>query len=393
MRFVTIPFFMALASISMFVPAPAARATQAQTAPTRVVGSVTAINGQSVTVKPDTGAPVTLSVSDTAHILETQPGAKTLAGATPIALSGIAIGDRILAAVHPSADGSGLTATTIIAMKQAAVAERQQAEEADWQHRGVGGLVKTVDTAAGTVTIASGARILTVHATLKTIVRRYSPNSIKFSDAQPSTLDQIHPGDQLRARGDRSTDGSNITADEIIAGSFRNIAGTVLSLDLAANTVTVRDLATKKPVVILVSAESQMHKLPEQMAQYLAMRLKHSGETQAAEHPAGETDAGSPDHTGDHAGGRQSAAGQRGGDLSQMLQRTPPVQLSELHKGDAVMIVATQGTPDAATAVTLVAGVEPILTASPSASQSMFSASWNVGGGGADAGAGEAGAP
>ena len=394
MRFVTIPLSIALASISVFVPASPAHATQAQTAPTRVVGSVTAVNGQSVTIKPDTGAPVTLSVSGTARILETQPGAKTLAGAMPIPLSGIAVGDRILAAVHPSADGSGLTATTLIAMKQAAVAERQQAEEADWQHRGVGGLVKTVDTATGTVTIASGARILTIHATPKTAVRRYSPDSIKFSDAQPSTLDQIHPGDQLRARGDRSTDGGNITADEIIAGSFRNIAGTVLSLDPAANTVTVRDLATKKPVVILVTVESQMHKLPEQMAQYLATRLKHPGEGQAAEHPAGETGAGSPDHAGDHGGGRQSAPGQRGGDLSQMLQRTPPVQLSELHKGDAVMIVATQGTPDAATAVTLLAGVEPLLTASPSASQSMFSASWNVGGGGGeDAGAGEAGTP
>ena len=48
------------------------------------------------------------------------------------------------------------------------------------------------------------------------------------------------------------------------------------------------------------------------------------------------------------------------------------------------MVVATQGTPDAATAVTLLAGVEPILTAS--ATQNMFSASWNLGGGGDSAG-------
>lgn len=52
------------------------------------------------------------------------------------------------------------------------------------------------------------------------------------------------------------------------------------------------------------------------------------------------------------------------------------------------MIVATQGTPEAATAVTLIAGVEPILTAPSSASQSMFSASWNLGGGGASEAAG-----
>ena len=395
MRFGTIPLSIALVSTGVFVsarPAHAARAqtqAQPQAAPVRIVGSVTAIDGQSVTVKPDTGASVTFTVNDSARILETQPGAKTLAGATPIQLSGISVGDRVLAAVRPAADGSAMTASTLVAMKQADLARHQQAEEADWQRRGVGGLVKTVDAATGTVTIASGARVLTIHATPKTIVRRYSPDSIKFAEAQPSALPQIQPGDQLRARGDRSADGSNMTADEIVAGTFRNIAGTVLSIDPAANTVTVRDLATKKPVIIHVTADSQMHKLPEQMAQSLAMRLKHSGNGQAEAHPASETGAASSDHSGDHAGWRQSGGGQRGGDLSQMLQHTPSVQLSELHKGDAVMIVATAGTPDAATAVTLLAGVEPILTASPSASQSLFSASWNVGGG--DAGAGEEG--
>jgi Cu/Ag efflux protein CusF len=387
MRFSTIPLSLALASIGALAPAHVAQA-QKQAAPTRIVGSVTAVSGQSITIKPDTGASVTITVSDAARILETQPGAKTLAGATPIQLSGIAIGDRVLAAVSPGTDGSTLTATTLIAMKQAAVAEHQQAEEADWQRRGVGGLVKSIDATAGTVTIASGARILTIHATPKTIVRRYSADSIKFTDTQPSTLAQIQPGDQLRARGDRSADGTTVTADEIVAGTFRNIAGTVLSIDSAANTVTVKDLATKKPVIIRVTAESQMHKLPEQMAQALAMRLKRSGDGQAEAHPASETGT----TPAGHAGWQQSGGGQRSGDLSQMLQRTPPVQLSELHKGDAVMIVATQGTPDSATAVTLLAGVEPILTASPAASQSMFSASWNVGGG-ADAATGEEGTP
>jgi hypothetical protein len=346
---------------------------------------VTAINGQSLTVQPDKGAPVTLTVSSSARILETQPGAKTLAGATPIQLSGVAVGDRVLAAVHPSADGSAMTATTVIAMKQAAIAQRQQAEEADWQRRGVGGLVKSVDAASGTITIASGPRVLTIHATPKTAVRRYSADSIKFSDTQPSTLAEIHPGDQLRARGEHSADDSEVTADEIVAGTFRNIAGVVLAVDPSANTVTVRDLATKKPVVIHIAPESQMHKLPEQMAQYLATSLKRSSQSRSEQaHPQEQTD---------HAGAQQSGGSQRGGDLSRMLQRTPPLQLSELHKGNAVMIVATEGTPGSATAVTLLAGVEPILTASPSASQSMFSASWNVGGGGGEESAGDAGTP
>jgi hypothetical protein len=391
MRFSTIPLYLSLAATT--IPVIAQTQPQTQPAATRVVGSVTAINGSSFTVKPDTGAPVSFTVSDSARILETEPGAKTLAGATPIQLSGIAVGDRILAVVRASADGSALTATTVVAMKQADLAQHQQAEQADWQHRGVGGLVKSVDASAGTVAIASGARSLTIHATPKTIVRRYSPDSINFADAQASTLAQIQPGDQLRARGDRSADGSEVTADEIVSGRFRNIAGTVVSTNPAANTVTVTDLATKKPVTIHVTADSQMHKLPEQMAQFLAMRLKRqsgqpegSGGAASGAPASGYQNRGQGGGAGGQNGGGQYAGGggQRGGgDLSQMLQRTPPVQIADLHKGDAVMIVATQGTPDSATAVTLLAGVEPLLTASPSASQSMFSASWNVGGGGA----------
>jgi hypothetical protein len=386
MRFRNIPLVLALASGAIALAQQAA--PQAQTAPTRIVGTVTAVNGESVAVQPDTGAPVTLTVTEGARVLETQPGAKTLAGATPIHLADITVGDRILAAVRTSADGLGLTASTLIAMKQSAVTEHQKAEEADWQRRGVGGLVKSVDAADATITIASGTRTLTVHVIPKAVVRRYSPDSIKFSDTTPSTLSQIQPGDQLRARGDRSADGSEVTADEIVAGSFRNIAGTVVSADPTANIVIVTDLATKKPVTIRVTADSQMHKLPEQMAQSLAMRLKRSGpgqpQDQTQSHPASQAGGASSDH----ATWRQSGGSQRSGEIAQMLQGAPTVQIADLHKGDAVMVVATQGTPGTATAVTLLAGVEPILTATPAGSQSVFSASWNLGGGG-DTGGGE----
>jgi hypothetical protein len=46
------------------------------------------------------------------------------------------------------------------------------------------------------------------------------------------------------------------------------------------------------------------------------------------------------------------------------------------------MIVATEGASDTATAITLLAGVEPMLQASTKASQSLFSSSWSLGGGG-----------
>jgi len=352
-------------------------AAQAPAAASRLVGSITAINGKTLTIKPDSGASTTVTVSDAARILRTE-SVKDLKSATPIQITDLSVGDRVLMLVHPTADGSVPIATAVVAMKQSDIAQQQKAEQADWQRRGVGGIVRSVDASAGTLTIAVGTRTVTVHATPKTIVRRYSPGSVKFSDAKPSTLDQIQVGDQLQARGDHSPDGAEVTADEIVTGSFRNIAGLIISSDPAANTITVSDLATKKPVVIHVTADSQMHKLPAMMAQMLAVRFKNGGPGRSAAPPqAAPAAASSENGQGPRPGG-----GQRSGDLAQVLQRTPTIQISELHKGDAVMVVATQGAPDTVTAVTLLAGVEPILTAS--ASQNMFSASWNLGGGNAE---------
>lgn len=343
----------------------------------RIVGSVTAIDGKSLTVKPDTGTAITVMVSDAARIVRTA-SATTLTGATPIQLTDLAVGDRVLLMVRTTPGSTVPMATAVVAMKQSDIAQQQQTVQADWQKRGVAGVVKTVDPASTTVTIAAGAKTWTIHATTKTTVRRYAPDSNKSSDAIPSTFDQIHIGDQLHARGEHNADGTELAAVEIISGSYRNIAGTVISTDPAANTITVTDLTTKKPVVIRVTSDSQLHKLPPTMAQALAARFKNPGSGNAA---APAQPAAAPTENGQGQGGQRSGGGQRNGDLSQFLQRTPALQISDLHKGDAVMVVATQGTPDAATAVTLIAGVEPILTASPSATQNMFSASWNLGGG------------
>ena len=60
-----------------------------------------------------------------------------------------------------------------------------------------------------------------------------------------------------------------------------------------------------------------------------------------------------------------------------MLSRAPAIQLADLKKGDAVMIVSTDGSTDV-TAITLVAGVEPLLEA-PAASSLLNN--WSMGGG------------
>ena len=350
----------------------------------RVVGVIKAIDGSNVTVTTDAGAEVTVTVQPTTRLARLAPGQTDLKTATPIQLSDVQVGDRILAGGTASDDGKSVTATSAVVMKKADVAEKQQRDREEWQKHGVGGVVKAVDPTAGTITVSTGslaaANSLTVHVSKDTIIRRYPPNSWNYDDAKPGTLEQIKPGDQLRARGTKSDDGKEMSAAEIVSGTFRSIPATVISADAANGTLTVTDLASKRPVTLKVTSDSQMHQLPAMFAQRIAMRLK-GGQASGAATGASATSATAQSGESQPNGGNGAGASHSGGapDFQQMLNRMPAVQLNQLQKGDAVMIVATEGTADSPSQVIiLLSGVEPILTAaSPSAASTILSP-WNL---------------
>jgi hypothetical protein len=373
--------------------------------PVMVLGTVQAVSGNTITVKSDAGVAMQVTVQDGARLLRVEPGQRTLAGASPFSLSDLQVGDRIMA--RGSMNAQELAATTLVAIKGADIAQKQAQEREDWQKRGTGGLVKSVDPAAGTVTISTGQggnRTLVIHASATTILRRYAPGSVKFDEATKAPLDQIKPGDQLRARGPRSADGGTLEAEEIVSGSFRNLAGPVQAIDAAGSTITVNDTATKKAVVITLTPESEVKKLDPAVAQRVAMRLSGGGANRpggspgrpagspgAAVPPEGPGPAGPPSGSpgADRPAGAQAHGA--GADFQQILARAPSITLKDLQKGNMVIVVATEGqTPESATAITVVAGVEPMLQASTSASQAMLSSSWNLGGGGGGEGGGEA---
>jgi hypothetical protein len=196
----------------------------------------------------------------------------------------------------------------------------------------------------------------------------------------------------LRARGNRSADGTELAAEEIVTGSFRSVAGIVNSVDASAGTINIQDLVSKKLVQIKVTPDSELHQLPPEFAQRIALRLKAAmagttgGAAATGAPPAAASTGGPPPGgvgPGGAGGGREMAGGMRPGggpDFQQILNRMPAVALSDLHKGDAVMIVATQGTPSGgATAITLLSGVEAILQAAPSGSHAMMLSPWSLG--------------
>jgi Cu/Ag efflux protein CusF len=359
----------------------------AQSSVTRTIGTIKTIMGNTVTLTTDAGTDVTVTVSDATKMVQVAPGQKTLQGATAIHLSDLQVGDRILVLAQALSGGGPLNAGSIIAMKKSAVDAQHAQQNAEWQ-RGVGGLVKNVDPASGAITITvttlGGTKAIAIHTTKDTILRRYAPDSVKFDDAKPGTFDQIRAGDQLRARGVRNADGSELDAQEIVSGAFRNIAGTITAIDTGANTLNVMDLISKKPYLVKFTTQSEIRQLSPQMAQGIAMRLRASQNGGQQANGGGAAQGGSPGADGQSNGAGQRPAGfqRRGGtgDLQQMLSRLPAVQLANLQKGEAVMIVSTEGAVSGeVTAITLLGGVEPILEA-PSGVQAMTLSPWSLGG-------------
>lgn len=397
-----------LLACAMFICALAVHSSRmmAQAAAQRFVGTITAISGDTLTVKTDAGESHQVQVPEAATLKRIAPGQKDLSTAETIKLSDLAMGDRVLVKLDPDATGSTPQAQQIIAVKQTDIAHKQQQDMADWQRNGVGGLVKSVDPANGVVMLASGAgptaKTVTVHIAKNTILKRYPATSIRYADAQPAPLDAVKPGDQFRARGQKNADGTELNATEAVSGSFRNISGTISAIDAANSTVTVKDLVTKKNVTVKVTPEAEMRRLPEMMARMIAARLKGTmpengggAPTMAARPqggpPSGQAAAGGsapqggPGANGFGSGAAAFGAGHRGpGDMEQVLQRAPAIKLSDLQKGEALMMVSTEGANDV-TAIKVLAGVEPLLE-SPEASRNLL-ANWSMGGGDAAAGA------
>src|SRR3984957_1459028 len=359
----------------------------------KAVGTIKTVQPDSITVAAESGGDVTAQLPASTKILRVPPGEKDLKNAIPLQAQDLQAGDRVLirGQASPNADAQRIGALSVIVMKQSDVAAKQQHDRDDWQKRGVGGLVTKVDAPANTVTISSGGmgvvKNISIHTSKDTVLRRYAPDSVKFDDAKSAPLDQIKAGDHLRA-------------EEVVSGAFRNIAGTIKTIDLASNTMTVQDAIAKSPVVVKVSPDSQMKKLPPEMAQRIATRLKAAGGTSGDQQATGAQSQGQGAGGGRQGGSQGAGSGARPGgesqagrgpggngppDIQRMLARLPDSKLTDLQKGDAVMIVSTQGSDSGAvTAITLLAGVDPILTAAPNRSASSLLSPWSLSTGGGE---------
>jgi hypothetical protein len=351
-----------------------------------VSGAITAVNGSSnvVTVKSTTGETVDLTVTPHSFILHLPLGETDRTKAAKLAIGDLSAGEELVASYQLSADGKVKEVRTIYVRTKADLEEMAKKDDDDWRKRGTTGNLSALSPETKTFTIKVGSKEVTVKPGEKAEYLRYAPDSAKSTDAKLSTFAELKAGDEVHVLGNKNPEGTEIAAEKVVFGYFPQIAATIKSVNASGNELVVTDLATKKPVTIRVVSDSIMKKLPDMAAQMLARRY---GAARGGAEGAGGRGAGRGGGFGGPGGlggpgGPGGPGGGRGGDVGQMLDRAPAITLADLKAGDAIMVKTTAGSgAGPGTAVMLIAGVEPILTAAPNSTRDIMSG-WNLGGGG-----------
>ncbi len=364
-------------------PAAQSGALNVGITPNLALGDVTVVDAANnrIIVKTKDGD-ITVVLDAKTEYKKVLPGETSLKNAEPATLADIGVGDRVLAQGRVADDKKSVPAKRVVLMTKAAIAQKQEHDRQEWQRRGIVGRVASLNAETKEINLMmrapGGERPITIASSDKVDFRRYAPDSVKFSDAKPSSFAELKVGDQLRALGDKSADNTRFTPEEVVSGSFRMVGGTITAVNAATNEIIINNLQTNQPVTIVVNKDSLMRRIPPEMAAMIAQR-----QAQAAA-GGGAPGGGQRPPQGGGAGDGQGRGGGNGGgggrDFDAMLERLPPVAISDLKKGDVIAVSSTTGVdPTRVTAIKLVAGIEALMTrAQGPAGQGGQSPSLNV---------------
>jgi co-chaperonin GroES (HSP10) len=340
-----------------------------------VIGEVKAIDSAAnqMVVRADSGVLFNVTLSDKTQYLRVAPGETSLTKATKITLADVGAGDRVLARGRGAADQKTVPALQVVVMSKADLAKKQEQERAEWRRRGVSGIVASVNPSTQEITVSSRTLMglpqsVIIPVTDKVMMRRYPPDTIpKYSDARPSKFEEVKVGDQLRALGDKTPDGTHLAAEEVVFGTFKIAGGVVTAIDAATNQIKITELQTKKPLTIILKPESVLRRVPAGGGMFTAgMGAGGPGAGGGGPAPGQGQGQAQPRPQGAGPGGPQGAGPGRGGagmNMADMLERLPIISLNDLKVGDTIIMSSLQGSdPTQLTAISLVAGIEPLLT-------------------------------
>jgi len=354
--------------------AVAALAQDAAIKPVTVKGDIVSADASKIVLKTDTGQWEGVVTDKTAFRRVSPDNPTDLKGATAAAVGDINVGDKVVLTALAAPDGR-LAVRSVYFLTKTDLSAKQQKDVDVWRTRGILGKVLSVSPASNQVTVEIGSGLekttLAVVPSANTKWLRYSPDSVNFSDARPSSIAEIVVGDRLRAVGDKSTDGKTFTAETILTGGFRQTVGKIKSVDADKKEAVIEDLATKKDVTVQFGNAIFLKKFPAEMATRMA-GMQGGGANPGGVRPPG---GGAPPADGggkmvivQQGGGQPGGGGFRGGNaaggnLDAMVDRMPNITATDLKAGDMIAVL-TSGpvTPNSSVkALKLLAGVEPFI--------------------------------
>ncbi len=361
----------------------------------QMIGEVVAIDATTggVTIKTESGKTFSVNTSDQTSYLRIAPGERNLANAAKITRTDIKVGDRVL--VRPttgatSVEGQPVLARQLIVVSKESLTARDEQRAREDARRRINGRITSINPQTKEITITARSRdamdSVVINASASNVrLLRYAPDSSRREDAQPISFSDLKVGDQLRAVGDRSSDGTHFTPEEIVTGAFTRTIGTVQSTDVAKNEITVKDDQSGKTFTIAIGQRSVLHRLPadfeERMAKFREEAQQRRAQAQAADGGTTGTNATPNGQTGERrerTGGNQDGAGggqgrgQRGGGgfgggfggpgggggFQRLFEGMPAITVADLKKGDMVVVQGTPSATDASriTAINLTTG-------------------------------------
>ncbi|MEO8433554.1 MAG: hypothetical protein ABI596_01560 [Pyrinomonadaceae bacterium] len=339
---------------------------------TRVYGKVTEVNGPAgqLIVKTDAGSIVTVKVSEKTTYERMPPGETDRTKAVKIALTDITAGDGVYARGYVAEDRKSVPAQTVIVVSQSDIAKKQEKERAEWRQRGILGTVSALNPTTREITVTTrsmmGQQPVIIPVSDKLKMLRYAPDSIRFSDAKPSSLSELKVGDQLRALGEKSADGTHFTAEKVVTGSFRTVGGVVTAIDAATGEVKINELQTKNPLTVVIKQDAVLRRFPSDIAAMM-MGGGPGGPGGAAPAPGAGGQGSTPGQPGARpaqgggpGGGMRMGGG--GGNIQAMLEQLPTISIADLKVGDTIIVSSTTGAdPVRLTAITMITGADTLL--------------------------------
>ena len=367
-------FAAAIGLITLLTASPASIAQTADPgiAAKHAIGEVKSIDtaAKQLTIKTDAGSEVTVLLNDKTAYKKLAPGEQTLTNATDVTLAELAEGDRVMARGTVSEDRKTVPAAMVIVMTKGDLAKKQEAERTEWRRRGILGVITALKPDTNEITISNrtmaGTQTVTIAVSDKTELRRYAPDSIKFSDAKPSKFGELKVGDQLRALGDRAEDPLRFKPEKVVTGTFRTVGGVVTAVDLATGEIKINELEKKTPLTIVIKQDAVLRRFPQEMGAMGGMRGGPGGPPPGGQAPqGGQGQPGARPQGGPGGGGPggPGAGGPGGGrNINDMLERLPTISVADVKVGDTIIVSSTQGVdPSRLTAISLVTGADTLL--------------------------------